>query len=496
MATEIVMPALGLTMTEGTIQVWLKRVGDSVRRDEPLFVVETDKAATEVVSPADGVLLEILAVEGATVPVQQVIAYLMAPGESVVPAAPAPPVLSTVAPPGQGQKAKRANGETPVPPLPRFPVSPTLDPDASSPRLPLGRPEREAGGLGSGAPGDQVTRAAPARAAPVGGSERERLLWMYRTMLRIRSFDERIVLLFAAGKIAGALHSYVGEEAVATGLGAHLRPDDFIVSTHRGHGHLLAKGGQMNRMMAELYGRVDGYCRGKGGSMHITDVSLGILGANGIVGAGITIATGAGTAIQLQGGDQVVACFFGDGAANIGPFHEGINLAATWNLPVIFVCENNLYAQFTPQRLHAKTPDLFGRAPGYGIPGMVVDGNDVLAVAEVTGEAIARARRGEGPSLIEAKTFRWYGHAINNPASNLGRDPAEIERWKRSDPIRRLEQQVLGSGIARQSELEAIRDAVVHELEEAIAFAEASPSPTPEEALQHVYAELPPGAEL
>ncbi|MHB1416765.1 MAG: thiamine pyrophosphate-dependent dehydrogenase E1 component subunit alpha [Chloroflexota bacterium] len=319
---------------------------------------------------------------------------------------------------------------------------------------------------------------------------------MYKTMLRIRMFDDRIVRLFSSGRIMGALHSYVGEEAVATGVSANLRPDDYIVSTHRGHGHLLAKGGNMNRMMAELYAKVDGYCHGKGGSMHIVDMSLGILGANGIVGAGIPIASGAGTAIKIKGTDQVVACHFGDGASNTGAFHEGVNLAATWNLPVIFVVENNLYAQFTPQRMHAKTPDLFVRAQAYDIPGLTVDGNDVLAVSEAASEAIARARAGKGPSILECKTFRWFGHAINNPGSNLGRDQAEIDAWKKKDPIPRFEKVLVERDIADEALLESIRKEVEKELDDSIAFAEASPSAAPEEALQHVYAELPEGAEL
>lgn len=339
-------------------------------------------------------------------------------------------------------------------------------------------------------------RSSPTHAAPIGGSDQERFLWLYRTMLRIRLFDERIVRLFNQGRIAGALHSYVGEEAVATGVCGNLRPDDYIVSTHRGHGHLLSKGGAMDRMMAELFGRTTGYCRGKGGSMHITDVGLGILGANGIVGAGIPIAAGAGTAIRMRGGNQVVVCFFGDGAANTGAFHEGINLATTWNLPVVFVCENNLYAQFTPQRMHARVPDLFSRAEGYGIPGLAVDGNDVLAVSEVGAAAVARARSGDGPTLIEAKTFRWYGHAINNPASNLGRDQQEIDAWKAKDPIPRFEQQLLARGIAGQGDLDRIRATVEEELEEAIKFAESSPAASAEDALQDVYTALPQGAEL
>jgi pyruvate dehydrogenase E1 component alpha subunit len=315
-------------------------------------------------------------------------------------------------------------------------------------------------------------------------------------MLRIRAFDERIVALFAAGKIAGAVHSYVGEEAVAAGVCANLRRDDYITSTHRGHGHLLAKGGRMDRMMAELFGRVDGYCRGKGGSMHMVDVGLGILGANGIVGAGIPIATGAATAVRLRQSDQVVACFFGDGAANIGAFHEGINLAATWRLPVVFVCENNLYAQFTAQSLHAATPDLSVRGVAYGIPGISVDGNDAVAVAEVAATAVARARAGEGPTLIEAKTYRWFGHAINNPASALGRPADEIEAWKARDPIPRLEQLLLQDGTLTSEALQALQAQVADELESAIAFADASPVPDPTDALEDVYTVLPAGAAL
>jgi TPP-dependent pyruvate/acetoin dehydrogenase alpha subunit len=425
---DVILPALGLTMSEGTIVRWLKAVGEAVRKDEPLLIVETDKAATEVLAPADGVVAELLAAEGAVVPVEAVIARL---GSVDLAPAPAP---------------------------------------AATPR--------------------RVDHSAPESRASVDP------LWLLRTMLRIRAFDERVVTLFASGKIAGALHSYVGEEAVAAGVCANLRPDDYLTSTHRGHGHLLAKGGLMSRMMAELYGRVDGYCRGKGGSMHIVDLSLGILGANGIVGAGIPIATGAGTAIRMRGTDQVVACFFGDGAANIGTFHEGVNLAATWRLPIVFVCENNLYAQFTPQALHAATADLFSRAHGYGIPGVSVDGNDVMAVAAVAAEAVARARAGQGPTLIEAKTYRWHGHAINNPASALGRPEEEVAAWKARDPIPALEEVIRRHRLADADEVDRIRGEAEAELEAAIAFAEASPHPAPEEALLHVYASLPEGADL
>jgi len=463
------MPVLGLTMTEGTIQSWLKRVGEEVKKDDPIVAVETDKAVMEVASPAAGVLREIVAPEGARVPVNQVIAYLAAPGEAVVP---------TRRPP-----APAAPGETPASTAPH----PRPRATASIPTQP--RPP-------SAVPPSSQPKAMPRYPAPVDGSERERLLWMYRTMRRIRAFDERVVVLFSAGRIAGALHSYVGEEAVAAGVGVNLRSDDYLVSTHRGHGHLLAKGGDMSRMMAELFGKVDGYCRGKGGSMHITDVSLGILGANGIVGAGVPIATGAGTAVHLQGTDQVVVCFFGDGAANIGTFHEGVNLAATWGLPVVFVCENNQYAQFTPQRMHTRVADVYRKAEAYGIPGVAVDGNDAAAVATASAAAIDRARAGQGPALIEAKTYRWYGHAINNPASAIGRDETEIAAWKARDPIPRLERRLLDEALASEDELRGIDAAVAEELEKSIRFAEASPTPAPQDALRDVYAELPEGAEL
>jgi pyruvate dehydrogenase E1 component alpha subunit len=560
-------------MTEGTIVRWLKRVGESVAKDEPLLTVETDKAATDVLSPAAGTLLEIAAAEGERVPVGRTIARIGAPnadapsgsaasgsdarrsrapsaatstpaatsdaagsqctptspasepapvepagqpGDASAPVAPADqPLAATapVAPTAQPRDASAPVAPTTQPRDTSAPVAPTIQsPETSAPVASTGRPLAPSAPVApasraqAATPASGPIRAAsksqpraigqPADPAPFAGGDRERLLWLHRAMLRIRLFDERIVALFNAGRLAGALHSYVGEEAVAAGVCVNLRPDDCLSSTHRGHGHLLAKGGSMHRMMAELFGRVDGYCRGKGGSMHIVDMSLGILGANGIVGAGIPIATGAATAIALRGGDQVVACFFGDGASNIGTFHEGVNLAATWRLPVIFVCENNGYAQFTAQSMHAAVSDLFSRASGYGIPGVSVDGNDATAVAEVAAEAIARARAGGGPTLIEAKTYRWFGHAINNPASSIGRPEAEIAAWKARDPIPFLEASLRRHGFADDAEIAAARAAAAGELDAAIAFAEASPVPEPAEALDHVYTLLPPGAEL
>lgn len=328
------------------------------------------------------------------------------------------------------------------------------------------------------------------------GLDETKLIWMYRTMLAIRGFEVRIRELFTEGRIGGLLHSYEGEEAVATGVCAALRPDDLIVSTHRGHGHLIAKGGSLDRMMAELFARETGYCRAKGGSAHMVDVSLGILGANGIVGAGLPIATGAGTAVKLRRTGQVVVCFFGDGASNTGAFHEAVNLASVWALPIVFVCENNLYAQFVRQELHSKLADLHQRSVGYAMPGCMVDGNDVLAVYEVTTAAVARARAGEGPSLIEAKTYRYTGHAISNPASALGRSVEEVEAWKKRDPIERMARLLSQQGVLTPELDERLHAEIDQAVEASIAFAEASPHPRPEEALEDVYASLPEGARL
>ena len=237
---------------------------------------------------------------------------------------------------------------------------------------------------------------------------------MYKTLVRIRKFESRAVDLFAEGQIPGFLHSYLGEEAIATGVCANLRKTDFITSTHRGHGHIIAKGGDTKYMMAELYGRTTGYCKGKGGSMHIADRDLGILGANGIVGAGQDIAVGAGLAIRYRGTDQVAACFFGDGSTNQGTFHEALNLASVWKLPVIFVCENNHFGISMSQSKHQAIQDIADRAASYGFPGIAVDGNDVMAVYEVAKEAVDRARKGQGPTLIECKTWRWRGHFEGN----------------------------------------------------------------------------------
>src|SRR5262245_9879988 len=260
---------------------------------------------------------------------------------------------------------------------------------------------------------------------------------MLRQMLTIRYFEERASADYHAGKIYGVVHCYIGEEAVAVGVCAALDRGDRIISTHRGHGHCIAKGADLNRMMAELYGRETGYCKGKGGSMHIADFDIGMLGANGIVAGGISIVTGAGLAAQVEGNGHVAVSFFGDGASNAGPLHECLNIAGSWKLPVIYVCENNLYAAQTSAASTQALGDVAERAKGYGIPGVIVDGNDIFAVNRAAYQAVLRARQGGGPTLIECKTYRWRAHTERKTQPDP-RHKGEIEAWKSKDPIERL----------------------------------------------------------
>lgn len=314
------------------------------------------------------------------------------------------------------------------------------------------------------------------------------LLDMYLRMKRIREFEEKAGELFAEGKTPGFVHLYIGEEAVAAGVCANLRDDDFITSTHRGHGHIVAKGGDLKFMMAELYGKESGYCKGKGGSMHIADATKGILGANGIVGAGHNIAVGAGLTISCLKTDQVCVCFFGDGSTNQGTFHESLNLAAIWNLPVVFVCENNLYGISMSQKQHMVIQDIADRASSYGIPGVAIDGNDIFAVYEASKEAVERARKGNGPTLIECKTYRQRGH-FEGDAANY-RPKEEVEEWIKKDPIPRFVKFVTEEGLLTAQEIEAIDKQVGEELAAAVDFAEVSPYPAVEKAVEDVYSDI------
>ncbi len=312
---------------------------------------------------------------------------------------------------------------------------------------------------------------------------------MLRTMQTIRRFEERASDDYHAGDIYGVVHCYIGEEAVATGICAALNDDDQIISTHRGHGHCIAKGANLDRMMAELYGREDGYCKGKGGSMHIADFDIGMLGANGIVAGGISIVTGAGLAAQLEGSDRVAVSFFGDGASNAGPFHESLNIAAKWKLPMLYVCENNLHSAQTPASRTLAHEDVAARAAGYGIPGVIVDGNDVFAVYEAASNAVARARAGEGPTLIECKTYRWRKHT-ERPNQPDQRTQEEIDIWMKRDPIARLVDHLKSQqGQFSDEEWDAMDAAVLKSIEASVVYAKASPFPAPEAALDDLYAD-------
>jgi TPP-dependent pyruvate/acetoin dehydrogenase alpha subunit len=321
--------------------------------------------------------------------------------------------------------------------------------------------------------------------------DKAELIHMLRTMIMIREFDLLAIELRKQKKIHGAVHPYVGEEAIAVGVCAALSTTDRITSTHRGHGHCIAKGADINRMMAELFGRVDGYCKGKGGSMHIADFAIGMLGANGIVAGGMPIACGAALAAQLEDAGGVAACFFGDGATGEGEFHETLNIASLWKLPLLFVCENNRYgAGNAIESVRAQT-DISLHAPAYGLPGVTVDGNDVLAVREAACTAVARARRGEGPTLIHCQTFRSLFHAMRDapPPETRAADLLAVWKTRDRDAIARLEDYLTGNGIVTAADVQTIRDKVKSDLDAAVDFAEASPYPDPNDLLVDMFAD-------
>lgn len=317
---------------------------------------------------------------------------------------------------------------------------------------------------------------------------KETLLDIHRRMVRIRHFESTAGKLMEDGKIPGALHLYVGQEAVAAGVMANLTDDDQITSTHRGHGHCIAKGGAFNEMFAELYGKATGYCKGKGGSMHISNMALGILGANGIVGGGPPIAVGAAFANKFHKNGKVAVPFFGDGASNEGSVHEAANMAGLYKLPVVFVCENNGYGEYTPQAKHQAIVDVADRAAGYGMPGVVVDGMDAVAVYEAAKEAINRARAGDGPTLLECKTYRYYDHVGIRGMGLTYRTDEEVEEWKKKDAIDALERLLAEQEILSAEEAKAVHDEVIADVASAIKFAEDSPLPDPATLLDDVYA--------
>jgi pyruvate dehydrogenase E1 component alpha subunit len=310
---------------------------------------------------------------------------------------------------------------------------------------------------------------------------------LYRKMLTVRAFEEKAGELFAQGLIPGFIHLSIGEEASSVGTCSVLRGDDYVASTHRGHGHLIAKGADPRRMFAELFGRKAGYCKGKGGSMHIADFSIGILGANGVVGGGFPIIIGAGLSIKLRKSDQVGVVFFGDGAANRGTFHEAANMAAIWKLPVVFVCENNLYASTTPASYSLAGGSVAGRAAAYGIPGYAINGNEILEVRETVGTAVKWAREGKGPSIVENKTYRYRGHFEGDPQKY--RTQKEIGEFQRKgDPIQLFKGVLKKEGVLTDKLDKNLRDEVTNLIEEAVRYAQEAPLPDPEESLEDLFA--------
>jgi len=314
------------------------------------------------------------------------------------------------------------------------------------------------------------------------------MLRMFEQMTRIREFDERAGLLMEQARVHGSVHLYCGEEAIAVGVCEALNDDDYITSTHRGHGHLIAKGGDVERMYAELFAKATGYNGGKGGSMHMAALDLGIIGANGIVAAGLPIGLGVAFASQYQGNDRVTVCFFGDGATNEGAFHEAMNMAAILKAPMVFVCENNGYGEWSSAASTTSVTDIVDRAASYGIAGAMVDGVDIAAVHEASIEAIARARSGAGPTLLECKTYRYYDH-VGRDFGMLQRDPDEIARWHARDPIKQWRKVLIAQGVFDDNTADTITSRIAADMDRAIAKAEQAPDPHPDALYEDVYSE-------
>jgi len=318
-------------------------------------------------------------------------------------------------------------------------------------------------------------------------TKKDELIKMYTAMVKIRRVEERLMEVFATGVIPGFIHVSIGQEGVAVGVCSALRKDDYITNTHRGHGQAIAKGIDLKGFIAEIYGKRNGVCKGRSGSMHIADKASGILGSNGIVGGGIPLAMGNAFASQYLNDGRVTVCFFGDGASNEGTFHESLNLASLWNLPIMFCCENNEWAQFTPIEKYIRIEEISKRAAAYGMPGISVDGDDILAVYDAAKKAVNRARKGKGPTLIECKTHRWFGHFAGDKQKY--RSPEEIETVRQYDPIQRLQKRLAELNILDAKDIDSIEQRIRWEIEQAVKFAEKSPSPEPGELFDDVYGE-------
>jgi pyruvate dehydrogenase E1 component alpha subunit len=461
------MPKLGMYLEDVLLLEWAVPEGGRVARGDVVFVLETEKATAEVEAETDGFLHRTVEA-GARVPIGGEVGVVAATREEYDALAAAAgagghPFLGYID--GGGPAAVEATVASVTA------VAPPRPPQASP--QPLAAPTRR--------------EARPASVRSSTEAPADTLLWLYRTMVTIRAFEERVAREFRSGEIPGFVHMYVGEEAIAAGICAHLRPSDWVTSTHRGHGHCIAKGCELGPMMAEIYGRETGLCHGRGGSMHIADFGKGVLGANAIVGGGVALATGAALSARVRGSDDVAVAFFGDGGANQGVLHESLNLAAIWKLPVVYACENNGFAESTPAAYATSVPDIAVRAGAYGIPGLVVDGQDVVAVHTAAGEAVERARAGEGPTLLELKTLRFRGHFEGDP--DRYRDGEERRAALAFDPIPVLERHLTDEGVVDSDRLAAVRLEAEAAVAAAVEFARSSPWPDPAAVERYVYPE-------
>jgi len=511
MAVQIRIPDLGVTVDYVTLERWLVREGDTVTRGQALAEIQTDKATVELECVAAGTVLKLLVLEGSNVPIGDVVAYVGAPGEcleendnltstALSAEEEAPPAIPRQVARSADSREKRPSRrpKTPGRETMSAPVSPMVRNLAKK----LGVDLKSIQGTGKGG---IITRedvahaghisARKASALLVGGAKRAPdtepqkdpsfLLGLYRKMVLIRQFEERVKFLFLEGIMPGTIHQYQGQEAIAVGVCAALNPDDVITSTHRPHGHAIAKGLTVESLLHELFGKPTGCCRGKGGSMHVGDLDKGMVPAIAIVGGNVPLATGVALAFKMRKEPRVAVSFMGDGAVNEGAFHEAVNMGAIWSLPVVYVIENNLYSASTRIAETVALERLADRAAGYGIPGVTVDGNDVLDVYRVAKEAVARARSGEGPTLIEAMTYRITGHSRRDPC-----DYQPVEERKQAlerEPIRRFAGYLVSQGIAEEDALNAIREKVDDEIERAVETAMRAQDPRPQDALNDLF---------
>jgi acetoin:2,6-dichlorophenolindophenol oxidoreductase subunit alpha len=485
LAIAIRLPDMGTNVEECRVQAWRVQVGESVKRGTVIADIETDKAVAELESTAEGVILQHVIPAGEVVSKGEILAYVGAAGEAV--------------PAGNAQPSKPAAAEAPAkastpPPAPAAPhataEAPRVSPVVRNLAAKLGVDLSKVQGSGAGGTikRDDVERAAKSvQTAPkkVDSTSPEFLLSLYRQMVLIRQFEERVKFLFLEGIMPGTIHQYNGEEAIAVGMCSALQDGDIITSTHRPHGHALARGLSAESVLHELFGRITGCCHGKGGSMHLGDVSKGMIPAIAIVGSGAPIATGAALAFKMKREPHVAVCFMGDGAVNEGAFHEGVNMGAVWSLPVVYVIENNLYSASTPIFKMVKVKKLSERAAAYGIPGVTIDGNDVMKVYETAREAIDRARAGGGPTLIEAMTYRITGHSRRDPCNYQPED--ERKQSLENEPIRRFAAYLKAKGIATDGSLAAIDQDVSAEIERAVESAKSGRDPAPEQALEDMF---------